>query len=90
MSPNRPGLGTDTTRPEPGGAARSPTDRTRRVLLVSESLQAAELQALVGAEEITVKACHPAEATAIAAGFGPCLTLIDGDMPSLAQDNLFR
>jgi DNA-binding NtrC family response regulator len=92
MSPNRPGSGTDTTRPEPGGRALLPTDTDglRRVLLVSESLEAGELQALVGAEGIIVQGCHPAEATAIAADFGPCLALIDGDIPSLAKYNLSR
>lgn len=90
MSPNRSGFGTETRRPKPGGKPSTHTDDARRVLLVSESRHADELQVLVAAEGIIVEGCHPADATAFAARFGPALVLIDGDLPSMVRSTLPR
>ena len=86
MSPNQPGFGTDTARPKPGGGARA--EDARRILLVSDSLDAAELRALVAVEGIAVQGCAPADAIAVAADFAPSLALLDGDLPPSALSSL--
>jgi DNA-binding NtrC family response regulator len=68
-----------------------PAVDVRRVLLVSENLQASELQALVEAEGIVVQGVRdPVTAPAIAAELRPALVLIDGDIPWSERSNLPR